>query len=129
MSETAVAEFSGGASLVLPDRVQTTTVTKPDLVAPGTQVWSCIPPGPGTGGPHSYAFMDGTSMATPHVSGVMALLMAAFPAAPAEAVIKAVRETAKHPEPDRRPDNRWGHGVVQIKAAHDHLKDSYPPLG
>ncbi len=65
----------------------------------------------------------------PHVSGVMALLLAAFPAAPAEAVIKAVRDTAKHPEPDRRPDNRWGHGVVQIKAAHDHLKDSYPPLG
>ncbi len=123
---TAIAEFSGGASLVLPDGAQTVTVTKPDVVAPGAQVWSCVPPGPAAGGPHSYAFMDGTSMATPHVSGAVALLMAACPTAPAVAIVEAVRETARHPDPGRRPDNRWGHGLVQLKAAYDWLSEKYP---
>ena len=39
----------GGASLILPDGTQTVTVIKPDVVAPGVQVWSCVPPGPGAG--------------------------------------------------------------------------------
>jgi serine protease AprX len=123
---TEVAGFSGGASLVLPDGANSITVTKPDVVAPGAQVWSCVPPGPGAGGPHSYAFMDGTSMATPHVSGVVALLMAACPNAPASAIIEALRETAYHPETARRPDNRWGHGLIQLRAAHNWLEDKYP---
>jgi hypothetical protein len=121
----SIAGFSGGASLVLADGTQTVTVTKPDVVAPGAQVWSCVPPGPVEGGPHSYAFMDGTSMATPHVSGAVALLMAACPTAPAPAIIEAVRKTARHPDPARSPDNRWGCGLVQLQAAHEWLRDNY----
>jgi serine protease AprX len=126
---TEVAVFSGGASLVLPDGKLTTTVTKPDVVAPGTQVRSCVPPGPGAGGPHSYAYMDGTSMATPHVSGVVALLMAACPAAPAVDIIRVVRETARHPDPARRPDNRWGHGLVHLQDCYKMLRELHPSPG
>ena len=89
-------------------------VTKPDLVAPGAQVYSCIPPEKRPDGTYEYAYMDGTSMATPHVAGVAALLMAAKPDAPVEDIITVLKETAKHPEGTaRRPDNRWGYGLIQ----------------
>ena len=109
-----VAFFSSEASLVFPGEASDALVHKPDVVAPGVQVYSCIPPQKRPEGTFEYTYMDGTSMATPHVSGVAALLMAAKPTAPVSDIIRALKETAKHPEGDeKRPDNRWGYGMIQ----------------
>lgn len=117
-----VSFFSSGASLVFPGVEPQALVTKPDVVAPGTQVYSCIPPESRTNGIWEYSYMDGTSMATPHVTGVAALLMGAKPQAPVAAVMEALKETAKHPGGDSlRPDNRWGYGMVQPLEALEHL--------
>ena len=73
---------------------------KPDVVAPGTDVLSCkskLAPLRNYWGPHSnprYAFMGGTSMATPLVSGCAALVREYYAhdrrnAEPSAALIKA----------------------------------------
>ena len=108
-----VAFFSSGVSFVFPGVAQQKVVTKPDLVAPGVQVFSCIPPEMRTDGVWEYTYMDGTSMATPHVAGAAALLMAAKPLAPVSDIVRALKQTAKHPSGAARPDNRWGYGLIQ----------------
>ncbi len=45
-----------------------------DIAAPGVNIWSTVPVSKG-----SYGDMSGTSMATPHVSGVAGLIAAAYP--------------------------------------------------
>ena len=45
-----------------------------DIAAPGSGIWSSY-----IGSNNQYTFLNGTSMATPHVSGALALAMAQFP--------------------------------------------------
>ena len=113
-----VSFFSSGASLVFPGQAANALVTKPDVVAPGVQVYSTVPPTLRPDGAHLFSYMDGTSMAAPHVSGAAALLMAACPSAPVADIVQAIKETAKHPAGDKnRPDNRWGYGLIQPQEA------------
>jgi subtilisin family serine protease len=110
-----VAFFSSGASLEFPGSSRP-IVTKPDVVAPGVQIYSCAPPEKTESGEYLYVHMDGTSSATPHVAGVAALLMSARPDVPVTRIMDVLKETAIHPH-GQRPDNRWGHGMIQPAAA------------
>ena len=76
-----------------------------------------------------YESWDGTSMATPHVSGVAALIWSFNPAWTNAQVRSALESTAKDLGAAGR-DNEYGHGLVQAKeakAALDKLQAPPPP--
>ena len=59
-----------------------------------------------------YAYLDGTSMATPHVSGVAAIVWSSKPSATAQQVRDALNSTAFDLGAAGR-DNYYGYGLVQ----------------
>jgi minor extracellular serine protease Vpr len=66
-----------------------TYAIKPDLTAPGVNIASSVFEG-------EFAFFQGTSMATPHLSGVAALLLDEFPtASPAEVKSRMANNAAR----------------------------------
>ena len=84
-----------------------------EIAAPGSSVKSTIPG-------NSYATWSGTSMATPHVAGVAALVWSYFPTCSNNQIRNVLIKTAK----DRGTagcDVNFGWGIVQAKAAYDLL--------
>jgi serine protease len=63
-----------------------------------------------------YAYLDGTSMATPHTAGAAAIIWSASPAASNQDVRNAMNSTALDLGAAGR-DNYYGHGLVQTFAA------------
>ncbi|MCE9671754.1 S8 family serine peptidase [Myxococcus stipitatus] len=72
-----------------------------------------------------YAYMSGTSMATPFVSGVAALLFSAVPTATPADVRHALLSTARDLGPAGHDDG-FGHGLVQARAALEALVGASP---
>jgi serine protease len=83
-------------------------------------------------GSQDYAYYNGTSMATPHVTGVAALVWSNNPNCSADDVRTALKNTAIDLGAAGR-DNKTGYGLVQAKAASDALanncSDITPPTG
>jgi serine protease len=67
-----------------------------------------------------YEYYDGTSMATPHVSAVAALVWSSNPTATNAEIRQVLRDTAEDLGAAGR-DNYYGYGLVQAKAAIDAL--------
>ncbi len=68
----------------------------------------------------NYAFFDGTSMATPHVSGVAALVWSHYESCTNENIRSALDATAEDLGAPGR-DAAYGFGLVQAQAAADYL--------
>ncbi|CAA6666753.1 unnamed protein product [Spirodela intermedia] len=85
-----VAAFSSrGPNKVFPG------ILKPDIAAPGVSILAAVR--------DSYGFDDGTSMATPHVSGIVALLKSLYPTWSPAAIKSAILTTASVVDKDGVP--------------------------
>jgi subtilisin family serine protease len=69
----------------------------------------------------NYAYYDGTSMATPHVSAVAALVWSYFPSCTGAQMRTSLDLSAKDLGAAGR-DTKFGYGLVQAKAAYDRIK-------
>lgn len=81
---------------------------KPDIVAPGVNILSSIPGG-------KYTIYTGTSMASPHVTGVVCLMLKANPNLSVDQIEKILNETATPLKDDHyttTPNHGYGHGKV-----------------
>lgn len=101
-------------------------ISKPDVVAPGANVRSCVPGG-------GYQSMSGTSMAGPHAVGIVALLWSAQPGliGDIDATREAIQRTAvvsivNDCDPSTRgyPNNVYGWGEIDCYAA---VQEVFPP--
>jgi subtilisin family serine protease len=69
----------------------------------------------------NYAYYDGTSMATPHVSAVAALVWSYFPTCTGSQIRTSLNNSALDLGTAGR-DTHYGYGLVQAKAAYDRIK-------
>jgi len=84
-----------------------------EIAAPGVGVMSTLPG-------NTYAAWDGTSMATPHVAGVAALVWSHYPNCTSAEIRQAINKSAEDRGSAGR-DNSYGHGIVKAKAMYDML--------
>lgn len=86
-------------------------IDKPDVVAPGVSIASALPSG-------GYGTKSGTSMASPHLAGVVALLLQAHPSLTRDELHEALTSTAVDLG-DSGYDHDYGHGRIDAVAALD----------
>jgi len=99
-SSDAVASYSNAGGYV-------------DVAAPGSAILSTYPTALAAAG---YATMSGTSMASPHVAAVAALLLAARPGLTPDQVESALEDSAIDLGPTGRDDD-FGYGRIDAAAA------------
>ncbi|MFZ4795074.1 MAG: S8 family serine peptidase [Blastocatellia bacterium] len=98
---------------------------KPDIAAPGVTIRSALRSG-------GYGNLSGTSMATPHVAGAVALLWSAFPhlRGRVDATEKILNDSATRVASSACgstgiPNSSFGFGRLDIKAAYDLVAGRY----
>ena len=89
-----------------------------DIAAPGVGVLSTVPG-------RRYANFDGTSMSSPHVAGVAALVWSHFPNKTARQIRQALESTAQDLGSAGRDDS-FGHGLVRADLAYNFLTIKTP---
>ena len=100
---------------------------KPDISAPGVSIRSSI-----KGENNGYDYLSGTSMAAPHVAGVVALMRSANPALTVIEIESVLKETAV-PLTDTKyatsPNMGYGYGLLDAYAALERIMTSIDVTG
>ncbi|WP_225764675.1 S8 family peptidase [Stenotrophomonas sp. Marseille-Q4652] len=87
-----------------------------DIAAPGSNIYSTLNSGTQGPGSESYASYNGTSMATPHVAGVVALMQSVAPTPLTPAQVESIIKSTATPFPST-PSQPIGAGIVNAYAA------------
>ena len=93
--------------------------TYPEIVAPGVNVKTADLTYGGTF-PDSYTYLSGTSFASAHVAGAMALLLSADPFATVSELESGLKYGALPPGTGGK-DNIYGYGLLDVVGAHEML--------
>ena len=112
-NKNAIASFSSRGPSACDDSIF------PVVVAPGVNVRAADLTYGGAF-PNSYATVSGTSYAAPHISGIMALLIGAFPAASVQD-LKLALKTSATDLGTTGADNDYGYGLINGLAAYNYL--------
>ncbi|CAI5524935.1 unnamed protein product [Closterium sp. Naga37s-1] len=94
-----IAYFSSTGPLAKPSRATpaaypSNTILKPDIIAPGVELWAAAPDKTvGSGG--WFVALSGTSMATPHIAGIAALIIQQRPDWTPSQIMSAMMTTAR----------------------------------
>jgi outer membrane protein assembly factor BamB/subtilisin family serine protease len=90
-------------------------IIKPDISAPGHRIYSAWPAKRNEG---KYNTISGTSMATPHVTGAVALLLQANPNLTVDQVKDVLKHTSRvEPHMGTLPNDSYGTGIMNIYQA------------
>ncbi|XP_019195103.1 PREDICTED: subtilisin-like protease SBT3.6 isoform X2 [Ipomoea nil] len=96
-------------------------ILKPDIAAPGTNILAAYVPENPNIRISTYKIISGTSMATPHVAGIVALLKAANPNWSPAAIKSAIVTTAWTSDPSSgQPIFNEGETISKLADAFDH---------
>lgn len=87
-----------------------------DVAAPADSIWSTYNNGTSAPGTEGYGYMSGTSMATPAVSGVMALAQSVAPRPLTPPEMRTLLMQNVQPFPGSGPDRPIGTGIVDAYA-------------
>lgn len=97
-----------------------------DVSAPGVGILSTLNSGSTSPGSESYASYNGTSMAAPHVAGVVALMQSVAPTPLTPAAIESTLKSTARALPGSCSGG-CGAGIVNAKAAVDAVGGTPPP--
>ena len=89
-----VAEFSSRG----PNGLFSPSIIKPDIIAPGQQILAASTPyaaGVPDSGRDDFGYLQGTSMASPHIAGMVALIKQAYPNLSPSAIKSIIMTTAR----------------------------------
>lgn len=115
-SNDQVASFSSrGPVYWIDEEGNQQRLLKPNVTAPGHQVYSAWP---GVRGQGKYNTISGTSMATPHVAGAIALLLQANPNLSIQDMKDLLADTARQEQHmGTLPNDLYGEGIINIYQA------------
>ena len=116
-----ISSFSSRGSVLLGDGLN--ALRKPDVTAPGSSIYSAL-----AGSDSEYGSLNGTSMAGPHVAGLVALIISANPSLAGKvdliediieqtAVRKTTTEGCGGDSATQVPNNTYGWGRIDALAA------------